>query len=101
MSSPFSKSDLESKTEENNFIDIFLREKDLAMQSLDFILEAEKFLEEKENDIIINKKNKKNIKDSSLYDSNIIIMQTLSDEENEPTQIEREIEKLNKLLSEK
>ena len=101
MSSPFSKSDLESKTEENNFIDIFLREKDLAMQSLDFILEAEKFLEEKENDIIINKKNKKNIKDSALYDSNIIIMQTLSDEENEPTQIEREIEKLNKLLSEK
>ena len=101
MSSPFSKSDLESKTEENNFIDIFLREKDLAMQSLDFILEAEKFLEEKENDIIINKKNKKKIKDSALYDSNIIIMQTLSDEENEPTQIEREIEKLNKLLSEK
>ena len=103
MSSPFSKSSLDYKDEESNIlIDNFLKEKDLAMQSLDFILEAEKLLDEKENNIIINKKdNKKNIKDSSLYDSNIIIVQTYPDEENEPTQIEREIEKLNKLLSEK
>ena len=74
------------------------------MQSLDFILEEEKFLDEKENDNIINKKDKKkkkNLKNSALYDSNIIIIQTLSDEGNEPIPIEKEIEKLNKLLSEK
>ena len=105
MSSSFSKS---YKSEETNtFVDKFLKEKDLALQSLDYILEAEKILDEEENDIKINKNDKKkkkkkaNLKDSALYDSNIIIIQTLSDDENEPTQIEKEIEKLDKLLSDK
>ena len=57
MSSSFSKSSLEYKAEESNiFIGNFWKEKDLAMQSLDFILEEEKCLDKKENDIIINKK---------------------------------------------
>ena len=108
MSSSFSKSSLKYKAEERNtFFDNFLKEKDLAMQSLDFILEAEKLLYEEENNIQKNKEDKKkkkkktNLKDSALYDSNIIIIQTLSDFENEPTQIEKEIGKLEKLLSDK
>ena len=105
MSSSFSKIALQYKIEEKNtFFDNFLKEKDLAMQSLDFIFEAEKILDEEENDVITNKKDKikkRNFKDSTLYNSNIVIIQTLSDDENEPTQIEKEIAKLDKLLSDK
>ena len=106
MSLSISKLSLEYKAEESiTFISNFLKEKDLAMQPLDFILEAEKLLDEEENDTLINKNDKKNIlkklKDSDLYDSNIVIIQTLSDIENEPTQIEKEVEKLKKILSNK
>ena len=94
----------------NIFDDNFLNEKDLALQPMNFIIDAENFLI---NDNINNKNlslntnikerpKKKSLKESDLYDSNIIIVQEQSDDdESIPTsynQIEKEVEKINKII---
>ena len=94
----------------NIFDDNFLNEKDLALQPMNFIIDAENFLF---NDNINNKNlslntnikerpKKKSLKESDLYDSNIIIVQEQSDDdESIPTsynQIEKEVEKINKII---
>ena len=104
-------SDWKEKIEPNNniFDEKFLNEKDLALQPIEFFFEPEK--EDLSNKTINkkilsldNKKEKKprkSLKESDLYDSNIVIVQTASDydsEENTINQFEKEIEKINKLI---
>ena len=106
MSSNILKSAWKEKIDINNcFDDNFLSEKDKALQPLEFLFESQ-------NDIILNDKNllnkineenprKKSLKESDLYDSNIVIIQTLSENESELTtfnQIEKQVEEINKII---
>ena len=104
MSSNSLKTAWKYKTEPKDiFDDKFLNEKDLALQPINFLLDAEIIVDNK-NLSLDNKKErskKKSLKESDLYDSNIIIIQELSYDESEPTsinQIEKEVEKINKLI---
>ena len=98
------------KVEPNNFFDDkFLNEKDKALQPLSELFEAS-------NDLPLNtdtaplkkiseeKTKKKSLKESDLYDSNIVIIQTVSENDSELTamnQIEKEVEKINKIILKK
>ena len=111
MSSISLNAALKYKNEPINIFDNnFLNEKDLALQPMNFIIDAENFLI---NDNINNKNlslntnikerpKKKSLKESDLYDSNIIIVQEQSDDdESIPTsynQIEKEVGKINKII---
>ena len=92
----------------NIFDDNFIKEKDSALQPIDFFLK-DQFLINNDN---INNKNisinneeihkKNSIKESDIYDSNIIIIKEQSDEETEFTsfnnQLGKEIQKINSLM---
>ena len=106
------KSAWKEKIEPNNIFDEkFLNEKDLALQPIEFLFETEKegLSNKNINKKILSldnkkekKKTRKSLKESDLYDSNIVIVQTASDydsEENTINQFEKEIEKINKLIS--
>jgi hypothetical protein len=92
----------------NIFDDNFLKEKDSALKPIDFFLKDQILIS---NDNINNKNisinneeiHKKNsIKESDIYDSNIIIIKEQSDEETEFTsfnnQLGKEIQKINSLM---
>ena len=111
MSSKSLKSAWKEKIEPNNIFDEkFLNEKDIALQPIEFLFETE---EEALSNKSINKniltldkkkekKGRKSLKESDLYDSNIVIVQTASDydsEDNKTKQFEKEIEKINKLIA--
>ena len=111
MSSKSLKSAWKEKIEPNNIFDEkFLNEKDIALQPIEFLFETE---EESLSNKSINKniltldkkkekKGRKSLKESDLYDSNIVIIQTASDydsEDNKTKQFEKEIEKINKLIA--
>ena len=105
------KSAWKEKIEPNNIFDQkFLNEKDLALQPIELLFETEK-------EILSNKKinnrffsidnkidknpRKKSLKESDIYDSNIVIVKTASDydsEDNTIYQFEKEIEKINKII---
>ena len=105
------KSAWKEKIEPNNIFDEkFLNEKDLALQPIEFLFEIENENLSKKNinkkilslDNKKEKKPRKSLKESDLYDSNIVIVQTASDydsEENTINQFEKEIQKINKLIS--
>ena len=105
------KSAWKEKIEPNNIFDEkFLNEKDLALQPIEFLFEIENENLSKKNinkkilslDNKKEKKQRKSLKESDLYDSNIVIVQTASDydsEENTINQFEKEIQKINKLIS--
>ena len=106
------KSAWKEKIEPNNIFDEkFLNEKDLALQPIEFLFETEKegLSNKNINKKILSldskkekKKTRKSLKESDLYDSNIVIVQTASDydsEENTINQFEKEIQKINKLIS--
>ena len=92
----------------NIFDDNFIKEKDSALQPIDFFLK-DQFLINNDN---INNKNisinneeihkKNSITESDIYDSNIIIIKEQSDEETEFTsfnnQLGKEIQKINSLM---
>ena len=94
----------------NCFDNNFLNEKDKALEPLQFLLDSEDILSEKNinnNKLTIkNEKNKgrgkkKSLKESDLYDSNIVIIESVSEDESEPTtfnQIEKQVKKINKLI---
>ena len=95
----------------NIFDDDFLNEKDFALQPINFLLEAENLLNSENNvnklnnnnlSLQIKDKNKrKSLKESDLYDSNIIIVQELADEDSASSssnQLQKEIKKLTKML---
>ena len=95
----------------NIFDDDFLNEKDFALQPINFLLEAENLLNSENNinklnnnnlSLQIKDKNKrKSLKESDLYDSNIIIVQELEDEDtasSSSNQLQKEIKKLTKML---
>ena len=95
----------------NIFDDVFLNEKDFALQPINFLLEAENLLNSENNinklnnnnlSLQIKDKNKrKSLKESDLYDSNIIIVQELEDEDtasSSSNQLQKEIKKLIKML---
>ena len=95
------------KIQSNDIFDNeFLNDKDMALQPLDFLFELSDKLPQ--NNITNNKKEKpkkKSLKESDLYDSNIIIIHTASEEEeSDPTsfnQIEKEVEKIRKYIIKK
>ena len=103
------KSAWKYKIEPTNFFDNnFLKEKDLALQPIDFFSEDQISIN---NDNINNKNisinneeihNNNNIKESDIYDSNIIIIKEQSDKDTEFTsfnnQIGKEIQKINSQL---
>jgi len=105
------KSAWKDKIEPTNvFDDNFLTQKDLALQPLEFIFEAENELNENNlNNLNMplkekEKTKKKSLKNSDIYDSNIIIIQSVSDDESENTsfnRIEKEVEKINKIIKNK
>ena len=95
----------------NIFDDNFLNEKDSALQPINFLLEAENLLNSENDKNRLNSKNlslqikekykRKSIKESDLYDSNIIIVQELADEDSASSssnKLQKEIKKLNKML---
>ena len=95
----------------NIFDDVFLYEKDFALQPIHFLIEAENLLNSENNinklnnnnlSLQIKDKNKrKSLKESDLYDSNIIIVQELEDEDtasSSSNQLQKEIKKLTKML---
>ena len=115
MSSTSLKTACKFKIEPTNiFDDNFLSEKDFALQPINFWLEAENLLNN-ENDINrLNNKNlslqikdkyqRKSLKESDLYDSNIIIVHELADEDSASSssnRLQKEIKKLNKMLRKK
>ena len=110
MSSITLKSAWKFKIEPTNIFDNnFLKEKDLALQPIDFFLEDQILIN---NDNINNKNfsnnneeidnDNNNIKESDIYDSNIIIINEQSDDNTEFTsfnnQIGKEIQKINSQL---
>ena len=112
MSSTSLETSFKFKIESTNiFDDKFLNEKDFALQPINYLLEAENLLNN-ENDInrlknknlSLQKKDKfkrKSLKESDLYDSNIIIVQELEDEDSDSSssdQLQKEIKKLIKML---
>ena len=92
----------------NIFDDNFLKEKDSALKPIDFFLKDQILISNdniNNKNISINKEeiHKKNsIKESDIYDSNIIIIKEQSDEETEFTsfnnQLGKEIQKINSLM---
>ena len=95
----------------NIFDDNFLKEKDSALQPINFLLEAENLLNSENDKNRLNSKNlslqikekykRKSLKESDLYDSNIIIVQELADEDSASSssnKLQKEIKKLKKML---
>jgi len=91
----------------NIFNDNFLKEKDSALQPIDFFLENQILISN--NDIKNNKNisiNKDEInnnkKESDIYDSNIVIIKEQSDDDTEFTSFNnkfgKEIEKINSMM---
>ena len=109
MSAIALKSTWKDKIEPTNiFDDNFLKEKDSALQPIDFFLEDQILIS---NDNINNKNicinnneihNNNNLQESDIYDSNIVIIKEQSDDDTEFTsfnnQIGKEIEKINSLM---
>ena len=116
----------------NIFDEKFLNEKDIALQPITFILETSNNLisnnlknknlpsnnntesvksiksknEEKDKSPKINKKNtskkKKSIRNSGLYSSNIVIVQSITDGDNDGESsfnIEREVQKIKRMMT--
>ena len=101
------------KIEPNNFFDDnFLNQKNKALEPLQFLFESEDILRQNQNNLSNNKlalknekhierERKKSLKESDLYNSNIIIIESVSEDESEPTtfnKIEKEVKKINILL---
>ncbi len=105
------KSAWKEKIELNNiFDDTFLSEKDMALQPLEFIFGEENIINKDNHINNINSSFKDNSSennskdDSNLYDSNIIIISSASDDSNKQTsfnQIEKEIKKINEMIKNK
>ena len=115
MSSTSLKTACKFKIEPTNiFDDNFLSEKDFALQPINFWLEAENLLNNEKDINRLNNKNlslqikdkyqRKSLKESDLYDSNIIIVHELADEDSASSssnRLQKEIKKLNKMLRKK
>ena len=91
----------------NIFDDNFLKEKDSALQPIDFFLEDQILISNdniNNKNIFVNKdeKHNDNKKESDIYDSNIVIIKEQSDDDTELTsfnnQIGKEIQKINTMM---
>lgn len=110
----------------NIFDEKFLNEKDIALQPINFILEKDSSPKNQKKQSIVTKNNNinnnvqnkkpneeirkkreskkksiKSFKSSGLYNSNIVIVQSITDgdsEESSVNQIEKEVEKLQKII---
>ena len=91
----------------NIFDNNFLKEKDLALEPIDFFLEDQILISNdniNNKNIFVNKDeiHNNNKKESDIYDSNIVIIKEQSDDDTELTsfnnQIGKEIEKINTLM---
>ena len=91
----------------NIFDNNFLKEKDLALEPIDFFLEDQILISNdniNNKNIFVNKDeiHNNNKKESDIYDSNIVIIKEQSDNDTELTsfnnQIGKEIQKINTLM---
>jgi len=91
----------------NIFDNNFLKEKDLALEPIDFFLEDQILISNdniNNKNIFVNKDeiHNNNKKESDIYDSNIVIIKEQSDDDTELTsfnnQIGKEIQKINTLM---
>ena len=108
MSAITLKSTWKYKIEPTNiFDDNFLKEKDSALQPIDFFIEDQILINNNNinnKNITINNDeiNNNNLKESEIYDSNIVIINEQSDDDTEFTslnnQIGKEIEKINSMI---
>ena len=108
MSAITLKSTWKYKIEPTNiFDDNFLKEKDSALQPIDFFIEDQILINNNNinnKNITINNDeiNNNNLKESEIYDSNIVIINEQSDNDTEFTslnnQIGKEIEKINSMM---
>ena len=108
MSAITLKSTWKYKIEPTNiFDDNFLKEKDSALQPIDFFIEDQILINNNNinnKNITINNDeiNNNNLKESEIYDSNIVIINEQSDNDTEFTslnnQIGKEIEKINSMI---
>ena len=108
MSAITLKSTWKYKIEPTNiFDDNFLKEKDSALQPIDFFIEDQILINNNNinnKNITINNDeiNNNNLKESEIYDSNIVIINEQSDDDTEFTslnnQIGKEIEKINSMM---
>ena len=108
MSAITLKSTWKYKIEPTNiFDDNFLKEKDSALQPIDFFIEDQILISNNNinnKNITINNDeiNNNNLKESEIYDSNIVIINEQSDNDTEFTslnnQIGKEIEKINSMI---
>ena len=103
------------KIEPTNFFDDnFLNEKDFALQPINFWLEGPNLLNTENEIKRLNKKKlscqkedkskRISLKESDLYDSNIVIVQEISDEDSDSSssnQLQKQIKRLNKILNRK
>ena len=108
MSTITLKSAWKYKIEPTNIFDNnFLKEKDLALEPIDFFLEDQILISNdniNNKNIFVNKDeiHNNNKKESDIYDSNIVIIKEQSDDDTELTsfnnQIGKEIQKINTLM---
>ena len=108
MSAITLKSTWKYKIEPTNiFDDNFLKEKDSALQPIDFFIEDQILISNNNinnKNITINNDeiNNNNLKESEIYDSNIVIINEQSNDDTEFTslnnQIGKEIEKINSMI---
>ena len=112
LSHTFNSSWKEKIEPSNFFDDNFLNQKNKALEPLQFLFESEDILRQNQNNLSNNKltlknekhierERKKSLKESDLYNSNIIIIESVSEDESEPTtfnKIEKEVKKINILL---
>ena len=108
MSAITLKSTWKYKIEPTNiFDDNFLKEKDSALQPIDFFIEDQILINNNNinnKNITINNDeiNNNNLKESEIYDSNIVIINEQSNDDTEFTslnnQIGKEIEKINSMM---
>ena len=108
MSTLTLKSAWKYKIEPTNIFDNnFLKEKDLALEPIDFFLEDQILISNdniNNKNIFVNKDeiHNNNKKESDIYDSNIVIIKEQSDDDTELTsfnnQIGKEIQKINTLM---
>ena len=91
----------------NIFDNNFLKEKDLALEPIDFFLEDQILISNdniNNKNIFVNKDeiHNNNKKESDIYDSNIVIIKEQSDDDTElisfNNQIGKEIQKINTLM---
>ena len=96
-----------NKTQDHIFDDNFIKEKEMALEPINDLFETEhKRISIQKNRLSVElpkeeRHKKKSIKNSEKYDSNIIIVNSVIEDDTEPSsfnKLEKELEKINKMI---